>query len=134
MRSVQKASPGNNLILKAQTAGNLMSPNPVSIRYKATVAEATALLTDRGFSAAPVIDEAGRAVGVISRTDLLVHDRERMTHVGPAHETEDPFARQAAWQDPLPEGFSVEETDPTMVCDIMTPVVFSVLPDTPVEQ
>ena len=111
-----------------------MSLNPVSIRYKATVAEATALLTDRGFSAAPVIDDAGRAVGVISRTDLLVHDRERMTHVASAHEVEDPLARKALWQDPLPEGFTVEETDPTMVCDIMTPVVFSVLPDTAVEQ
>jgi len=134
MRGVQANPRATTLFLQAELASELMSPNPISIRYKATVAEATALLTDRGFSAAPVIDEAGRAVGVISRTDLLVHDRERMTHVGPAHESEDPFARQAAWQDPLPEGFSVEETDQTMVCDIMTPVVFSVLPDTPVEQ
>src|SRR5271168_4219728 len=114
MRGTETAPTTDRLVLKAHTAAELMTPSPISIRYKATVAEATALLTDRGFSAAPVIDEAGRAVGVISRTDLLVHDRERMTHVGPAHEAEDPFARQAAWQDPLPEGFSVEETDPTM--------------------
>src|SRR5271168_1226174 len=114
MRGTETAPTTDRLVLKAQTAADLMSLNPVSIRYKATVAEATALLTDRGFSAAPVIDEAGRAVGVVSRTDLLVHDRERMTHVGPAHEVDDPFARKALWQDPLPDGFSVEETDPTM--------------------
>jgi CBS domain-containing protein len=111
-----------------------MTPSPISIQYKATVAEATALLTDRGFSAAPVIDEAGRAVGVISRTDLLVHDRERMTHLRTVPESEEPMARRAVWQEPLPEGFSIEEVDPTLVCDIMTPVVFSVLPDTSVEQ
>jgi CBS-domain-containing membrane protein len=134
VRSSPTTSRDHPLILKAKTAGELMSPNPVSIQCMATVPEATALLTDRGFSAAPVIDEAGRAVGVISRTDLLVHDRERMTHVAPAHEEEDPLARRALWQNPLPEGFTVEEVDPTMVCDIMTPVVFSVMPDTPVEQ
>jgi CBS domain-containing protein len=134
MHGAQTNPRTNTLFLKAETAGELMSPNPVSIRYKATVAEATALLTDRGFSAAPVIDEAGRAVGVVSRTDLLVHDRERMTHVAPIHDVEDPFARKALWQDPLPDGFTIEEVDPTMVCDIMTPVIFSVLPDTPVEQ
>ncbi len=41
------------------------------------MSEAVLLLTDRGFSAAPVIDDAGRPVGVVSRTDLLVHDREQ---------------------------------------------------------
>ena len=35
---------------------------------------------DRGFSAAPVIDAAGRPVGVLSRTDLLVHEREQTHH------------------------------------------------------
>jgi len=122
------------LLMKGHTAATLMTPNPMSIRYRATVAEATALLTDNGFSAAPVIDEAGRAVGVLSRTDLLVHDRESKTHITTESNLQDPFSRQALWADRVPDGFSVEETDPTMVCDIMTPVVFSVTPDTPVEQ
>jgi CBS domain-containing protein len=134
MRGPQINSVVNPLFLKAEKASDLMTPNPVSIRAQATVAEATALLTDRGFSAAPVIDEAGRPVGVISRSDLLVHDRERMTHLRPVPEKEDPAEREAAWQAPLPWGFTVEEVDPTQVEDIMTPVVFSVLPDTSAEQ
>jgi len=134
MRGKPNSPVVNPLFLKAEKASDLMSPNPVSIQARATVGEATALLTDRGFSAAPVIDEAGRPVGVISRTDLLVHDRERMTHLRPVPEKEDPEAREAAWQSPLPWGFSVEEVDPTLVSDIMTPVVFSVLPDTSAEQ
>ncbi len=133
MRRVSN-NPGPRLMIRGHTAADLMTPNPVSIRYKATVGEATALLTDQGFSAAPVIDEAGRAVGVISRTDLLVHDRESRTHVRTEANLQDPFGQPAIWDEPLPEGFSVEEVDPTMVCDVMTPVVFSVLPETPVEQ
>ena len=104
------------LVLRPRTAAELMSPNPMSIQAEATVAEAVAVLTDRGYCAAPVIDEAGRPVGVLSRADLLVHDRERMTH----H-----LGRKEA----VPDGFELEETDPTLVADVMTPAVFSVTPD-----
>jgi CBS domain-containing protein len=58
----------------------LMSPNPVSIRRDASIREALELLTDYGFGAAPVIDEAGRPVGVVSRTDVLIHEREYVHH------------------------------------------------------
>lgn len=102
------------LVLAPMAARDLMSANPVSIRAEATVAEATALLTDRGFGAAPVIDEAGRPIGVVSRADILVHDRERMTHL-----TRLPQQVEV-------EGYSLEEVDPTPVADIMTPVVFAV--------
>jgi CBS domain-containing protein len=69
------------LILCAETAADLMVPNPVSIRAGATVKEAAAFLTDKGFSAAPVIDEAGRPVGVLSQSDIVVHDRECIPYV-----------------------------------------------------
>jgi CBS domain-containing protein len=109
------------LVLNARTAADLMSNNPISLRAQATVAEAVATLTDRGYGAAPVIDEAGRPVGVLSRADLLIHDRERLTHPANAREY------------PLPEGFGLEEVDGTLVEDLMTPAVFSVTPATPVE-
>ena len=35
------------------------------------------LFTDKGIHAAPVIDEAGRPIGVLSRSDLLIHHCER---------------------------------------------------------
>src|SRR5579863_5879578 len=102
------------MTLDVATAAALMSDNPVSIRAEAAVEEATALLTDRGFSAAPVIDEAGRPVGVIGRTDILIHERERLHRLRPAT---DAIGMH---------GFAVEEADPTRVTDIMTPVIFSV--------
>jgi CBS domain-containing protein len=86
-----------------------MTPNPMSLRAEATVPEAIAWLTEKGFSAAPVIDESGRPVGVVSRTDILVHERERLR------------------SSPAPA------EDRTTVADIMTPAVFSVAPHMPVE-
>lgn len=91
------------LVLPARTAADLMTPNPISLRSSATVADATRLLTQHAFSAAPVIDDAGRPVGVLSQTDLLMH---RLPVDG--------------------------ATDAVRVRDLMTPVVFSVIADTPV--
>jgi CBS domain-containing protein len=116
--------------LEGQRARDLMSINPVSLRRDATVREAVALLADRGFSAAPVIDDAGRPVGVISRTDVLVHEREYVRHARLEDATDwDVFPRHAAH-----EGHSVEVMDPTRVEDIMTPAVFTVAPDTPARE
>ena len=51
---------------------DLMTPSPVSVRHGATVREAAAFLTERGIGAAPVVNDAGRAVGVLSRFDVLL--------------------------------------------------------------
>jgi CBS domain-containing protein len=51
---------------------DLMTPNPVSVRHGVSVREAGAFLADRGIGAALVVDDAGRAVGVISRSDVLL--------------------------------------------------------------
>lgn len=117
------------MVLDAATAEDLMTPHLISINAAASVQEALAVLTDRGFSAAPVIDEAGRPIGVLSRTDLLVHERERGGHA--------PLESTTDWDFPprrRVEGFSVEVVDPTRVRDIMTPVVFTVSLGTPTHQ
>ncbi|HVK08380.1 MAG TPA: CBS domain-containing protein [Gemmataceae bacterium] len=51
---------------------DLMTPNPVSVRRGITVREAAAFLAGRGIGAAPVVNDAGRAVGVLSRSDVLL--------------------------------------------------------------
>src|SRR5438309_4957159 len=71
------------LTLHARTAADLMVSNPISLRAEAGVAEAIALFTEKGIAAAPVIDEAGHPIGVVSRSDLLVHQREHdKNHAG----------------------------------------------------
>jgi CBS domain-containing protein len=109
------AATHTQMVLDAQTAGDLMSQNPVSIREDATLAEAVALFVDKGISAAPVIDEAGLPHGVISRADILIHERELASR------------RQAVAAAP---GLSAKQ-DATRVRDVMTPVLFSLRVDAP---
>jgi CBS domain-containing protein len=117
------------LTLWAATAADLMMPNPISLRDDATVREAVEALTDHGFSAAPVIDEAGRPVGVLSRADILVHDRNKGARSGAAAYGERSDLATAG--ECLGAGAPVEPVDTARVRDIMTPAVFAVGPGTP---
>jgi CBS domain-containing protein len=85
MYMLDQRIPTRQSILSARTAGELMTPNPVSIRQSSTVAEAAAFLSGRGISAAPVIDDAGRPVGVVSRTDILARYQAVRTDATPVH-------------------------------------------------
>jgi CBS domain-containing protein len=116
--------------LDAETAAQLMTPNPVSIHENASLREAINLLIDKGFSAAPVIDDAGRPVGVLSRADIIVHDRQRADYLGRSPEYHDQSDLTLDSGESLRKGFQVENADRTCVRDIMTPVVFSVSPTT----
>lgn len=88
--------------LLAENAGDLMSANPISLEAGTTAAEAARVLTSRGYGAATVIDAAGHPIGVVTKTDLLIHARGK----GLAEDT-------------------------TPIRDIMTTAVFSVRTDTP---
>ncbi len=97
---------GTALTLRARTAADLMTANPISVRENGTVADTVNFLTQKGFHAAPVIDDSGRPIGVLSCTDILIHERVR---------------REAG-----SAGF-----DEARVRDLMTPAVFSVVVDAP---
>lgn len=92
------------LTLKAAAAADLMTSGPTSLHATATVDEAVRFLTEKGFGAAVVIDDAGHPLGVVTKTDVLVHERQRKPGLEP---------------------------DDTPVTEFMTPAVFSVRPDTP---
>ena len=52
-------------------AGQVMTPDVLSISSDATVFEAAELLVGAGVSAMPVVDGTGRVVGIISEADLM---------------------------------------------------------------
>jgi CBS domain-containing protein len=109
-----------------------MTPNPVSINENATVHEAAAFLTQREISAAPVIDAAGRPVGVLSRADIVRYEREKVDHAVSVPEREAERKLALFSEETLKEEFPVELVECTLVADIMTPVIISVVPSTPV--
>ncbi len=102
MASTQSAA---QMVLEAATAADLMSSNPKSLNKDSLLSDAVAMMATKGFNAAPVIDETGRPVGVLSGADVLIHHGE--SAAAPA------------------------EKAPAKVSDLMTPAVFSVTTDAP---
>jgi CBS domain-containing protein len=119
----------NRLVLHAETAYELMVPNPISIRAEAEIPEAISLFAEKSIAAAPVIDEAGRPIGVVSRSDLLIHERE--CEKARAGKPEYFFASDTA---EVPRETPPKATAKTTVVDLMTPAIFAVAPDTPVHR
>lgn len=62
---------GQPLILSPGTVDMAMSDNPISVSSNETAQGVARVLIKQRISAAPVIDDAGHPVGVISRTDLV---------------------------------------------------------------
>lgn len=129
LKSAARAKASSPMMLGASTAEELMTPNPQSVRVDATVKEAAAFLLDHHFGAAPVINAAGRPVGVIARTDVVQAFREKADFL-PAQDEGHEWNNLNAQVGESVEGFQIEHVDRTMVRDAMTPIVLTVTKDT----
>ena len=49
----------------------IMTPNPVTVRQHDTVAHAAKIMNEKKISGLPVVDQANRVIGVLSRSDIL---------------------------------------------------------------
>jgi len=112
--------------LKKLTAADVMTLNPKSIRCSATARNAAKFFSANAIHTAPVIDEAGRPIGVVSETNLLEYwgcRRDQLwslANAGPAWNSTN-------------AGIYHRVADPT-VMQIMTPVVFCVPVDAPISK
>lgn len=57
--------------LSATTVGEIMTPNPVTVREESPVSEVAGLMADTSVHTVPVVDEGGRLVGVIGKLDII---------------------------------------------------------------
>jgi CBS domain-containing protein len=55
----------------AKTVADVMSHDPIMVSPQTPLKEAIKILAERRISGLPVVDDAGKLVGVISETDLL---------------------------------------------------------------
>ena len=58
------------------TAKDIMTPEVITVNENATVRELATLLLMNSISGAPVVNEAGELVGVVSQTDIVRHLEE----------------------------------------------------------
>ena len=109
-----------------------MNPDILTVKTGMLVRDLALFLTEKEISGAPVVDEAGRPVGVVSVTDIVSVDRAGSRDIE-RQKTHGYYVRAFENRFNVEEirGLRVEPEDLT-VGDIMTPIVISVTTDTPV--
>ena len=107
-------------------AKDVMSKKVVAVESWLILPELAKIFEEKAISGAPVVDEAGKILGVVSQTDLVRALRASPGGVALYHRELDG-----------PEGsfgFHLEEQDKTRVEEIMTPGAISLDQETPVEK
>ena len=107
-------------------AKDIMRRKVVTVPNWMTLQELVKVFQEAGISGAPVVDERGSVLGVVSQTDLVMARRESSVGV-PLYHREIDGAAEAL-------GIHFEECDQTLAEQIMTPGAISFSEDTPVEK
>lgn len=107
-------------------ASDVMVSPVITVKPRDTVKHVAELFTKRGISAAPVVDDHGKVVGIISEADLL-HRSENGTERRRSH-----WVRLFAGDHDLAKEFI--RSHAMKVADLMTHRVVSAAPDTPLHE
>lgn len=103
---------------------SLMTRHVITVETSTSVERLTELFLENSISGAPVIDETGRPIGIVTKTDLI---REHHEHEGDIHEDEPLRIRlRRGMVMELGKGFHEEVITRATVGDIMTPIAFTV--------
>jgi CBS domain-containing protein len=112
-------------------AKDIMNPQVITVTDTMDLREVAKILVEEGITGAPVVDEMGTLVGVISQSDLVEYD------LSVEHEltVEAPFYRRPFDDALQPErGFRIEELPADTVKDVMTPFLITVEEETPIRE
>ena len=107
-------------------AKDIMSRKVVSVERWLTLPELARIFADKAISGAPVVDEEGSILGVVSQTDLVQARRSSPEAVAMYHRELDDTARAF--------GSHLEHVDAMSVEEIMTPGAIALDEETPVEK
>jgi len=113
------------------TAKDIMNPQVITVTDTMDLREVAKILVEEGITGAPVVDEVGTLVGVISQSDLVEYD------LSVEHEltVETPFYRRPFDDALQPErGFRIEDLPADTAKDVMTPFLVSVGEETPIRE
>jgi CBS domain-containing protein len=114
-----------------RVAKEIMNPNVVTVMDSMDLRQAAKILVEKGISGAPVVDELGNLLGVISQSDLVEYElaTERELTV------EAPFYRRPYDEALSPRrGFHIDELPADTVKDVMTPYLITVEEDTSIHE
>lgn len=107
------ATPGEHTPISA-----IMTGDVVCVRPELSVESLSSLLLARGFSGAPVVDEEGRPLGVVSKTDLV-------RDAGDGETQESVWITRNGRPHQLERGHHLEPIPRATVAEVMTPLTFA---------
>jgi CBS domain-containing protein len=117
--------------MKNLIAQDIMNRDVVVAQESMTVQELANFLTANMITGAPVVDDMGKLVGVVSETDIVRSGARRDAALKEKRESSY-YLR--GWEDKIDEEelgeFHVIEEEGLRVRDIMTPLIFKVTEDT----
>ena len=121
-------------MVESLTAQDIMNPQVMSVQDNLTVPELASFLVDQEISGAPVENDLGKLVGVVSVTDIVRATSSGGERYAPDH---DPGFYVRGWEDRIEaddlEGFHFDD-EGLLVRDIMTPSIFAVDAATPIRE
>jgi CBS domain-containing protein len=107
-----------------QRAGDVMVRDVICVQKEMDLRDLAKLFVEKSITGAPVVDERGNLVGVISQRDVMFYNLERGDELVL---DSDFYHRVKVEGRHLPAGYQIEDTNSGRVNDVMTPVVHSVL-------
>ncbi len=116
---------------QAPTAKDIMTAEPVCAEPATTIRQLARLFEENDISGCPVVDQDGKVIGVVSKTDLIRRCSEGTADIPPAYLFEVVCEQGVGDEDsdrpPIPE---------PLVCvqDFMTESAVTVRPGTPVHE
>jgi CBS domain-containing protein len=118
----------------SRTARSVMQTSVVSVNPQTPLADVQRLFVEEEIHGAPVVDDDGTVLGVITSQDLLrVAEEERDTAVVDADYFRDDLEFSGPDWSAMPEDFQ-DRLRNLSASDAMTPEVVTVAPDTPVSE
>jgi CBS domain-containing protein len=118
--------------MKDLRARDVMNTRVLTVRPDMTVHELAVFLTENQISGAPVIDRAGKLVGMATVTDIAEAYAEGEERMEPSAATPPPRGKRGEEPEDM-RGLHLEGGG-LLVEDVMTPAAFSVHEDTPASQ
>ncbi len=112
-------------------ARDIMTRNVITVPQSMDLRDLAKLLLEKGISGAPVTDDRGDLVGVVSQTDLIYYSLSRDDELTIRT---DFYASARMEGSHIPTGFQIEDTNTGTVEDVMTPVIYAVAEDTPIDR
>jgi len=119
--------------MKNLTANHIMNQEVLAVEAAWSIERLSEFLMENSISGAPVQSKEGNLIGVVSLTDIVQYDTQsekdpQWPHDYYLHSLERQFAREEV------SAFHIEAEPIKTVRAIMTPMVFQVAEDTPVQQ